>query len=50
LTFAVLVFVALPMQQASADDPLGFYVGGAIGQSNVKADPDLLSLGVTWSF
>ncbi|HWY73269.1 MAG TPA: hypothetical protein VNW98_06475 [Burkholderiaceae bacterium] len=34
----------------AAADLLGLYVGAAVGHSTVRADPDLLSIGATWSF
>ena len=37
LATAALIFAAFPVSKVLADDPFGFYVGGSVGQSNVRA-------------
>jgi opacity protein-like surface antigen len=43
LIVAALVLIALPFRQAQADDPLGTYVGGAIGRAQVGTTLGALS-------
>jgi opacity protein-like surface antigen len=39
----LVVMMALPIAPARADDPLGFYVGGAVGQARVDATAPYVS-------
>jgi opacity protein-like surface antigen len=43
LMVASLVLSAIPIREANATDPLGMYVGGAVGQSQVSAYADSAS-------
>jgi len=45
LTLAAFMCVSLPIRQAGADELLGAYIGGAVGQSHVEATGQQVDVG-----